>query len=73
MELFRSYLTYGIFMQRGDVVAYLGNKEFDVTADIILNMCESKNDYYLFISTENADKESYITGAQFFVCNRWKY
>lgn len=55
------YLAYGIFMQRGDVVAYLGNKEFDVTADIILNMCESKNDYYLFISTENADKESYIT------------
>ena len=54
------YLAYCIYMQRGDVVAYLGNKEFDVTADIILNMCESKNDYYLFISTENADKESYI-------------
>lgn len=55
------YLAYGIYKQKGDVVAYLGNKEFDITADIVLNMCESKNDYYLFISTENADKEYYIT------------
>jgi hypothetical protein len=55
------YLAYGIYKQRGDVVAYLGNKEFDITADIVLNMCESKNDYYLFISTESADKEYYIT------------
>lgn len=54
------YLAYGIHMQRGDVVAYLGNKEFDITADIVLNMCESKNEYYLFVSTENADKENYI-------------
>jgi len=54
------YVAYGIYCQQGDVVAYLGDKEFDITEDIVLNMCETKYDYYLFISTENAEKEFYI-------------
>lgn len=54
------YLAYCISKRKGDVIAYLGNKEFELTTDILLNLCEHESDYCLFISTENAEKEQYI-------------
>ncbi|MGL5436954.1 MAG: hypothetical protein ACRDBO_16525 [Lachnospiraceae bacterium] len=54
------YLAYCIYQQSGDVVAYLGEKEFDINEEILLNICDTKYEYYLFISTENAEKEWYI-------------
>lgn len=54
------YLAYCISKVKGDVIAYLGNKEYELSTDILLNMCESENNYCLFISTENSEKEQYI-------------
>ena len=43
-----------------DIVVYFNAKEVQITADIILNMCECPEDYFLFISAESALKEEYL-------------
>lgn len=54
------YLAYSMSRRKGDILAYLGEKEFELNTDIVINMCELKDEYSLFISKENAEKEQYI-------------
>lgn len=55
------YLAYVFSKRNEDIVVYFGNKEVTITADIILNMCEHPEDYYVYISSENAIKENYLS------------
>ncbi len=56
------YLAYAISNRNEDIVVYFNDKEVQLTADIVLNMCDSPSDYSLFISPESAKKEIYLKG-----------
>lgn len=55
------YLAYAISKRNEDVIVYFNKKEVAITADIILNMCESPEDYSLYISLEDVMKEKYLS------------
>ena len=63
------YWSYILSKRNEDIVIYFDKKEVRLTADIILNMCEKPEDYYLFVSKEDVEKERYIKNLQecFFV------
>lgn len=44
-----------------DVVIYFGKKEQQLNSDILLNMCENPEDYYIFVSSEDVRKEQYLS------------
>lgn len=54
------YLAYAISKRNEDIIVYFDKKEVPITTDIILNMCESPEDYYIYISLEDVKKEKYI-------------
>lgn len=54
------YLAYAISKRNEDIIVYFGKKEVPITTDIILNMCESPKDYYLYISLDDVKKERYL-------------
>lgn len=47
--------------KKEDVVMYFNDKEVQVNADIIVNAIDNPEDYELFVSKEDAEKEKYIT------------
>lgn len=55
------YLAYAISQRNEDVVIYFGKKEQQLSAEIILNMCDEPDDYFLFVSSEDVKKEKYIS------------
>lgn len=55
------YLAYVMANRREDIIVYFDNKELQVTADIVVNMCEQSDDYSLYVSKEDLQKEKYIT------------
>lgn len=55
------YLAYALSLRKEDIVIYFDTKEMELSADIVLNMCESPSDYYIFISMEDMKKEQYLT------------
>ncbi len=55
------YLAYAISQRNEDIVVYFNKKEIAITADIILNICESPADYYIYVSLEDIRKEKYIS------------
>lgn len=56
------YLAYALSLRKEDIVIYFDTKEMDLNSDIVLNMCESSDDYYIFISMEDMKKEQYLIG-----------
>ena len=56
------YLAYALSLRKEDIVIYFDTKEMDLNSDIVLNMCESPDDYYIFISMEDMKKEQYLIG-----------
>lgn len=55
------YLAFVLSKRREDIVIYFANKEIHPTADIIVNMCEQAEDYSIYISREELQKETYIS------------
>ena len=55
------YLAYALSLRKEDIVIYFDTKEMELSADIVLNMCESPSDYYIFIAMEDMKKEQYLT------------
>lgn len=55
------YLAYAISQHNEDIVIYFNRKEVAITAEIILNICENPEDYYIYISLEDIRKERYIS------------
>lgn len=50
-----------VLSERGeDLVAYFANMEVPITPEIIVNMCEKPDEYSLFVSKKDHDKELYI-------------
>lgn len=54
------YLAYAISKRNEDIIVYFDKKEVAITSDIILNMCETPGDYYIYISLDDVKKEKYI-------------
>lgn len=46
--------------RREDLVAYFANLEVPITPEIIVNMCEKPDEYSLFVSKKDHEKELYI-------------
>lgn len=50
-----------VLSERGeDLVAYFANMEVPITPEIIVNMCEKPDEYSLFVSKKDYEKELYI-------------
>lgn len=43
------------------VLVYFSNKEVQITSDIVVNMCEQPEDYAVYVSKEDLQKEKYIS------------
>lgn len=54
------YLGYMLSKRNEDMVVYFLEMEVQITADIIVNMCEKPSDYAIFISKADLQKEKYI-------------
>ena len=55
------YLSYAFAQRKEDLVIYFADKEILISPDIIVNMCENPDDYELFVSREDIEKEKYIS------------
>lgn len=55
------YLAYAFAQRKEDLVVYFADKEVLISADIVVNMCESPDDYELFVAKEDLEKEKYIS------------
>lgn len=58
------YWAYVLSKRKEDLVVYFSKMESEITADILVNMCDSAEDYYLFVSKEDVEKEQYIENLQ---------
>lgn len=56
------YLAYAFSKRREDLVFYFIDMEVQLEANIVVNMCESSEQYSLFVSKEDIQKEKYISG-----------
>lgn len=55
------YLAYVLSNRSEDIIVYFSNKEIQLSADIIVNMCEQPEDYAVYVSKEDIQKEKYIS------------
>ena len=55
------YVAYVFANRREDIIVYFTDKEIQVDADIVVNMCEQAEDYAIYISKADLQKEKYIT------------
>lgn len=55
------YLAYVLANRREDIIIYFTNKEIQINADIVVNMCEQPDDYSIYVSKEDLQKEKYIS------------
>lgn len=55
------YLAYILANRREDIIVYFADKEIQLNADIIVNMCEQSEDYAIYVSKEDLQKEKYIS------------
>ena len=55
------YLAYVLTERNEDIVVYQRDVEVTLTADVLINMCEAPDDYDIFISVEDNEKEKYLT------------
>ena len=54
------YLAYVLSNRREDIVVYFDDTEMQMSQDIIVNICENPDDYALFVSKADLQKEKYI-------------
>lgn len=54
------YFAYVISCRREDIIVYFGEKEIPLSVDILINMCETPDDYSIYISLEDLNKEKYL-------------
>ena len=61
MGLIPMFLAYVLSERKEDIVIYFADKEVQLTADIVVNMCEHSSDYALYVSKKDLEKEKYIS------------
>lgn len=54
------YFAYTISNRHEDIILYFSNQEIQINAEMIISMCENAEDYELFVSKEDIEKEKYI-------------
>lgn len=54
------YFAYVLANRREDIIVYFSDKELQINADIVVNMCERPADYSVYVSKEDLQKEKYI-------------
>ena len=54
------YVAYVLANRREDIIVYFSDKEIQLTADIVVNMCETPEDYSIYVSKADIQKEKYI-------------
>lgn len=55
------YLAYVLANRNEDIIVYFVNKEIQVSADVLVNMCEQPEEYSVYVSKEDLQKEKYIS------------
>lgn len=55
------YFAYVLANRKEDIIVYFADKELQITAEIVVNMCEQPADYSVYVSKEDLQKEKYIT------------
>lgn len=55
------YIAYVLSKRHEDIVVYFNDVEIQLNEEIIINMCESPEDYSIFISRADVEKEKYIS------------
>lgn len=54
------YVAYVFANRREDIIVYFADKELQLTPEIVVNMCEQPEDYSIYVSKEDLQKEKYI-------------
>lgn len=54
------YFAYVLGKKTSDVVVYYGDKEIPLTTDTVINMCDSPEQYELYVSESDAEREAYL-------------
>lgn len=54
------YVAYVLANRREDIIVYFADKELQITPDILVNMCDHPEDYSMYVSKEDLQKEKYI-------------
>ena len=54
------YVAYVLANRREDIIVYFADKEFQITPEILVNMCEQPEEYSVYVSKEDLQKEKYI-------------
>lgn len=54
------YFSYILSIRNEEIIVYFGDREVEITPDIVLNMCEKPNDYCIYVSMDDIKKEKYI-------------
>lgn len=58
------YIAYVLSQRREDVLVYMGKYEYQLSTEIIINMCDAPDQYELFVSKESIEKEKYVCNLQ---------
>lgn len=54
------YLAYIIANRKEDIIVYFSDKEMQLNAEVLVSMCEFADDYAMYVSKEDLQKEKYI-------------
>lgn len=54
------YLSYVIGKRESDIVIYYGDKEIPLNVETLFNMCDYPQQYAVFISVKDAERENYL-------------
>lgn len=55
------YFAYVLSNRQEDIIVYFADREIQLSADIVVNMCEKPEDYAVYVSKEDLQKEKYIS------------
>lgn len=55
------YFAHILAGRREDIIVYFSDKEVQLNAEIVVNMCEQPEDYAVYVSKEDLQKEKYIS------------
>lgn len=55
------YLAYILANRREDIVVYYSNKEVQLTPEVVVNMSERPDEYAIYVSKADIQKEKYIS------------
>lgn len=54
------YFAHVLAERQEDIIVYFTNQEVQINAEIIVNMCENADDYAVYVSREDIEKEKYL-------------